>query len=63
MERVNEARGDEGKERKPNCTDCTICLYDVLWRVSWARLLARESVVWGSEQLSGCEEEESVPDR
>lgn len=29
---------------KSNCTDCTICLYDVLWIVSWVHLLVREAL-------------------
>lgn len=49
MDEVKEENGDMGKRkrvhensrcREANSTDCTICLYDVPWIVSWVHLLA-----------------------
>lgn len=72
MDVVREEDRDKGKRKKEstrdlrcretlksNCTDCTICLYDVSWIVSWVHLLVGGSIVWGSEHLS--DYEESMP--
>lgn len=61
MGRVREEeRQEEESERTwdPWCleadrTDCTICLYDVLWIVSWVHLLAGEALFGAQSSCQG----------